>query len=141
MQVTVRKEMAVSARALWRLLTDFRIPPKHLGLESFTIEGEGIGHVRKLYLAGGERVVERLEALDTNARSLRVSLSVESPRIPWKESECTVTVFERDRNQCTMECVVQFDPMGVEESLAHRRIEGIYLGFMSAIEDELTGAV
>lgn len=140
MQVTVRKEMAASASALWRLLTDFRMPPKHLGLESFTIEGEGVGHVRTLRLAGGERVIERLDAFDEGARRLRVALTVESARIPWRDSECTVTVFEKDRDRCVMECVVRFDPMGVEASLAQRRMEGIYLGFMSAIEDELTGA-
>ncbi len=138
MQTTVRKEIAASADTVWSTLTNFRIPPKHLGFESSSLEGEGVGHVRTLRFAGGERVIERLEALDNDARSMHVSLSVEDARIPWKDSQCVVNVFETDENRCTMECVVSFDSMGVDEARSRRSMEGIYLGFMTAIEEELT---
>ncbi len=81
--------------------------------------------MRRLYLAGGGALLERLEAVDDNQRVLRYSI-VESP-LPVGDDLATLRVRDRgDGASCTVEWSREFEPVGAPESDAVKAIEGIY---------------
>src|SRR5207244_6113823 len=70
-EVHVSEPVAASAARVWEVLGDFGGVLKWGGtmLRSCTVEGSGVGAVRRLGLPGGMESVERWEAYDAAGRS------------------------------------------------------------------------
>ena len=88
-------------------------------------ELEGGGTLRRLHLAGGGELVERLERRDDGARVISYSI-VQGP-LPVADYHATLTVREADEGKaCTVEWTSEFEPAGVPADEAIRIIEDIY---------------
>jgi len=100
---SVRESIRIAAPAdtVWQVVRDFGaideyVPP----IEQATLSGSGVGAERTLTLADGERVVERLDARDDDARTLRYSI-VEAP-LPVEAYEGVLSVEAVDESACTV---------------------------------------
>ena len=78
-KVEMATELPVPAQRVWDLIGGFNtLADWHPAVEKSESEKEGAATLRRLHLAGGGAVLERLEAVDENERVLRYSI-VESP--------------------------------------------------------------
>lgn len=117
------------AAAVWKTIRDFNGAPKYLAaVTDSTIEGAGAGSVRTLTLQNGGQIVERLEALDDEARTLRYA-ALSSP-LPVDKYVATMSVEERGKSQCEVTWSSTFHPKGASQADAKDVVEGMYeIGF------------
>lgn len=103
-----------SADDVWQTVRDFGaideyVPP----IANAELSGEGIGAERTLTLEDGAQVVERLEGLDEDTRTLRYSI-VEGP-LPVEKYESAFTVEEIDGSTCEVTWSSEFDVVDAPE--------------------------
>ncbi len=126
-KVSTSMKLGVSAKQVWDLIGGFNaLPDWHPAIEKSTIEGEegATGSVRRLGLAGGGEIVERLEQLDDSGRSY--SYSIVSSPLPLANYNATIRVSEDADGNATVEWSGEFDPAGASETDAMKVVEGIY---------------
>lgn len=134
-KVRVDADFATSADALWGMVGDFTdlrwIPPVHHS----EFEGEGPGMIRRMYLDETLAVVERLDALDPEHRTISYSVHDNNP-LPVTGYRATITVVDTGPGTSRLEWRCAFDePVGTTEAEAVATIEGFYemmLGGMRA---------
>ena len=128
-EVHVSEPVAASAARVWEVLGDFGGVLKWGGtmLLSCTVEGSGVGAVRRIGLPGGAEITERCEAYDPAGRSLSYSIVGKSP-IPIRSYFSTVKVIEQGPNACRIDWQGTFEPDGVPEEQAQAMVRGIYTG-------------
>jgi len=128
-EVHVSESVAAPAARVWEVLGDFGGVLKWGGamLRSCTVEGSGVGAVRRIGLPDGGQIAERCEAYDAAGRSLSYSIVGKSP-IPIKDYFSTVKVVDEGPNACRVDWRGTFEPDGVAEERAQRMVRGIYTG-------------
>jgi hypothetical protein len=133
--VKISERVEASASDVWDLLRDFGGVTRYSrGIESCTVEGEGIGSVRTLTMGGGVQIAERLEAFDDAGR--RLQYAIVSGPLPMEDYLSTVEVRE-DGDACVIDWSSTFDPKGVSEEQACGMVEGIYRGGIKGIQKTL----
>jgi len=128
-KVTMSTRFNASADQVWKILRDFNgLPVFIAAIKKSTMEGSGIvGAVRTLTLeGGGPPIVEKLEKLDDQAKTLSYSI-VTSP-LPLKDYVATVEVVEHRPAECEVKWYSTFEPSGAPEAEAVKIIEGVYSG-------------
>ena len=134
--VKVVEAVEASADRVWALLRDFGgIARFARGIESCEVEGQGVGAVRTLGMAGGLRLQERLEAFDDPGRSLSYAIIGANP-LPFDRYFSTVKVVEESAGRCSVEWSGRYDAKGPEADVA-RMVEGIYRGGIKGIQKAL----
>src|SRR5204862_5429828 len=80
-EVKVSETVAAPAAPVWEVLGDFGGVLKWGGrmVQSCTVEGSGVGAVRRVGLPGGGEVAERCEGCERAGRALSSSIIGESP--------------------------------------------------------------
>src|SRR5438874_13799848 len=103
-EVKVTETVAASAARVWEVLGDFGGGLQWGGkmLQSCTVEGSGVGAVRRIGLPGGGEIGERCEAYDAAARSLSYSI-VGKSAVPIRNYFSTVKVIEQGPNACRID--------------------------------------
>jgi uncharacterized protein YndB with AHSA1/START domain len=124
-KVMVTEELPVPAERVWELVSEFGGIQKWSGpmIEQVTVEGDGVGAVRTIGIAGGVTLQEELRALDDAARSFSYAIIGDSP-LPVSDYLSTFTVVERGPNACRIEWGSTFEP--TDEQQAIPLVEGIY---------------
>lgn len=132
--VKVVETVNASADRVWELFRDFggiaRISP---GIQSCSVEGQGIGAIRTLKM-GGLELRERLEAFDDAGRSLCYAIIGDHP-LPFDNYLSTVRVVDQG-DACTVEWSSSYDPKGSEDQ-ASGLIQGIYKGGIAGVRKAL----
>lgn len=133
-EVKVSDAIAAPASKVWELLGDFGGVTKWGGamLQSCTVEGEGVGAVRRIGLPGGLEISERLEAYDAAKRSFSYAIIGKSP-IPIKNYVSVCTIVETGANACRVDWNGSFEPDGVAEEQAQGMVRGIYVGGIAGV--------
>jgi hypothetical protein len=136
--VEVSETVAAPASAVWAVVRDFGGIARWGGpmLQSCTVEGSGIGAVRRVGLPGGASVVERLEAFDDAGRSLSYSIIEKSP-IPVKDYLSTIRVAEEGADRCRVNWSGRFEPDGASEADTTKLIRGVYAGGIAGLRKTL----
>ncbi len=125
-EVTRTGTFAASPDELWAMVSDFGGLDKFVdGLEPYETEGEGVGAKRSIPMGGGV-VVETLDALDDDARSLTYSI-VESP-LPFKDYAATMTVGADGESGSSLTWTGTFEPDGASKEDAEKLAGNIYSG-------------
>jgi carbonic anhydrase/acetyltransferase-like protein (isoleucine patch superfamily)/carbon monoxide dehydrogenase subunit G len=133
-EVKVSDHIAASADAVWGLLEDFGAIGRFTeGLESCTLEGEGVGAVRTIRMPGLE-MQERLESFDPARRTLQYAI-VAGP-LPLEQYLATIAVSD-DGDGARIDWSSTFEPKGIEEDQARRMIEGVYAGGIAGMKKAL----
>ena len=135
MEVKITENFGAPAAKVWELLRDFggirRWNPN--GIESVTVEGEGVGAVRTIGIPGGVSLQERLEAYDEQARSFSYSFYGKLV-IPLESYYATMTVVEEADATCHVDWYSTFDHPAMQEDVARKLVEGIYHGGFAALK-------
>ena len=132
--VKVVETVDAGADRVWELFRDFGgITRFSDGIQSCTVEGEGIGAVRTLDM-GGLKLQERLEAFDDGGRTLSYAIIGDHP-LPFDNYLSTIKVVDQG-DACTVEWSSTYDPKG-EGDQASGLIQGIYKGGIAGIKKAL----
>lgn len=139
--VKVSESVAAPAAKVWELLGDFGGLMKWGGgmLQSCTVEGSGVGAVRRNGLPGGMEIVERCEAYDAAARSLSYSMVSESRILSVKNYLSVCTVVETGADECRVDWSATFDVDGITEDQARGMVRGLYLAGIAGVRRLLLG--
>ena len=132
LRTSVSHRFAVPADKLWDLIGDFGNMQKWTGgkPESCVQEGEGVGSLRRLTLADGRVIVDRLEA--TAERSYTYSI-VTSP-LPYKSYRATMQVAAVDETTSELTWTGEFEPVGLTDDEAIAATKGMYHYGISLME-------
>ena len=127
-KVSMSTRLNASAEQVWKVLRDFNgLPVFIAAIKQSTMEGAGVGALRTLTLdGGGPPIIEKLEGLDDQARTLSYSI-VTSP-LPLTNYLATVETIETGATECEVKWYSTFEPQGVPEAEAVKVIEGVYSG-------------
>jgi len=127
--ISMRTTIHASADAVWQTIRDFNAAPRYIAaIANSVMQGSGVGAVRTLTLQDGAQVVERLESLDHQARTL--SYSIASAPLPLAHYVSTMRVQDLGGGRCELRWSPTFEPQGVTEAEAKQLVEGIYtMGF------------
>ena len=123
-KVNMQTELDVPAQQVWDLIGSFNaLPDWHPAVESSELEKGG--QIRKLRLAGGGTIVEKLETISDNERVYTYSI-VDSP-LPVSDYTASISVRQDDDGDGTIvEWSSSFQAQGAPENEAVRAIEEIY---------------
>ncbi len=122
-KVTMQADFKVAPQKVWDLIGGFNaLPDWHPAVEKSVLEKEGM--VRRLSLAGGGTVVEKLERVDDNERVYSYSI-IDSP-LPVADYIATIRVKDDGQGNSIVEWSSEFVPKGAPEGDAIEAIQGIY---------------
>jgi hypothetical protein len=132
----VNQEFQASADTVWKEVADFGgIGEWAPGVESCKLEGEGVGSVRVLGMAGGVVMKERLETLDAAARCLSYAI-IEGP-MPVENYLATIKVVPVGDGS-RVDWGASFDaPEGVPADAVAKGVGGAYSGMLAALKKKL----
>jgi hypothetical protein len=127
-KVSMSTRLNASADQVWKVLRDFNgLPVFVAAIKKSTMEGSGVGAVRTLtFEGGGPPVVEKLEKLDDQAKTLSYSI-ITSP-LPLKDYFSTMEVMDAGAGQCELKWYSTFEPKDAPEAEAVKVVEGVYAG-------------
>lgn len=127
-KVSMSTRLNASADQVWKVLRDFNgLPVFVAAIKKSTMEGSGVGAVRTLtFEGGGPPVVEKLEKLDDQAKTLSYSI-ITSP-LPLKDYFSTMEVMDVGAGQCELKWYSTFEPKDAPEAEAVKVVEGVYAG-------------
>jgi len=125
-KVSMSGQFPVSPDQIWETIGRFAgLHDWHPAVESSETEGDGVGSVRKLHLAGGGTILEKLESIDDGERVYSYSI-VDSP-LPVSGYKSTLRVRDgKDGTGSMVEWSSEFQASGASENDAVKVIEGIY---------------
>ena len=136
-EVIVRRKVAAPAQQCWELLSNFGgVADSSPMIETCTVEGEGVGAVRTLGMAGGLSIQERLEAHDEAGLTYSYSIIGESP-LPFTDYLSTVKIEAAGEGACTIDWRGRFTPKGDDEAGPAGIVNGIYSGGIKALGKQL----
>jgi len=123
-KVSATTKLAVPAAMVWEVIGNFHaLPDWHPAVESSEKE-ETDGEVRRrLNLAGGGTILEKLEHIDDKERLY--TYSIISGPLPVANYEATLRVRD-DGGGCSVEWSSEFEPSGAPEGDATAVIRQVY---------------
>lgn len=137
-EVHVNEPIAAPAARVWELVRDFGGVAQWGGpaLQSCTVEGAGVGAVRRIGLPGGLAIAERLEALDDAGRTLSYAIVGKSP-IPVKDYLATIRIVEDGPQASRVDWSSNFEPDGASAEQAQALVRGVYTGGIAGLRKAL----
>jgi len=121
-KVSMTTDLQASADDVWRLIGSFNaLPDWHPAVETSELKEEG--QERVLSLAGGGKIVERLEKKSEHEREY--SYSIKDSPLPVKNYSATLKVRDDDSGGCSVEWSSDFEAVGGDND-AMKVIENIY---------------
>ncbi len=122
-------EIPGPAAEVWRLLADFGAIEKWWPagmLEKVVSEGEGIGMVRHMHTLIGLILSERLDGLDHETRTIRLSI-IDGLPLGIEDYHAVGRVIANEENVCTLDWRGTYEiPSASSEADARAVIEGAY---------------
>ncbi len=122
-KVNMNTSLNVSPEKLWEMIGGFNaLPDWHPAVEKSELEEEG--SVRRLSLAGGGTIIEKLEKIDDNEHLYSYTI-IDSP-LPVANYASTIRIKDDGSGNSTVEWSSEFSPKDVPENDAVEVIQGIY---------------
>lgn len=125
------------ADAIWQVISDFGAACKYLfAVVNCTVEGAGVGALRRLTNVDGSTILERLEVLDEIGQRLSYALLTDTP---FRDCVTTVAVRELGPSQAEVEWSATFEAAGLPESEAVALLEDAFELNSQALQHFLAG--
>ena len=135
--VKVVETVDAGADRVWELFRDFGgVTRFSAGIQSCTVEGEGVGAVRTITLPGDTKLHEQLTAHDDAGRSFSYAIVRESP-LPVRDYLATFKLSELGPDRCRIEWGSSFELGGLSEDDTRPMIEGIYTSGIASLKATL----
>lgn len=128
MNVVVEETVAADADRVFEVIGNFAGLERNEMIADFTVTGSGVGAVRRIILANGGVIEERLEAHDAARRTFTYAIINQQTALPVANYSATVTVKPLDAHSAAIHWAGSFNPAGVSEAQAETLIGGIYKG-------------
>lgn len=107
-EILSRRVVPAPADVVWSDLRTFAGGERFSDqIERMTLEGSGVGATREVVFASGDRVVERLDAVDDASRTLEYAMV--SGSMPFENYRGRMRVIPNDEGSCTVEWTATFD--------------------------------
>ena len=126
-EVKVVEKVGAAAADVWAVLGDFGGMKVGGPIESFEVDGDGVGAVRRIGLGGGV-IVERLNRFEAAQRTLSYSITNDDCPLPVSGYSATIQVTDDGDGSCTVDWTGTFEPREVSEDQAMTVVRGIYTG-------------
>ena len=124
-QISKSTTLNAPANEVWGTVGDFNGIPKFVPVFSArAVDGAGVGARRTLTLRDGGTVLESLESLDDEARTLTYAI-IESP-LPLAGYVSTMAVRDLGDGRCEFNWSCSFDAQGAPEADVVAIVEGVY---------------
>ncbi len=134
-KVSVSTRISAPADEVWRLVGGWNaLPDWHPAVEKSEIE-QG-GHLRRLRLADGTEITERLEKLDSGERTYTYSIT--ACALPVTNYRSTITVGAEGATS-TVEWSTNFEPLGAPEADVVKSLSDFYQAGFDNLKKLLTG--
>ena len=134
-RVTIIEDFGVSADTLYEMLGDFTNLSWVPAVPKVEFIGEGPGMIRNMYLAEGlPPIVERLDALDPQTRSVTYAIPQNNP-LPVKDYQATMTVVETGPDTCRLEWRCNFQADGITDEAADQALQAFYGSLLPSIHE------
>ncbi len=122
-KVDMKTDLNVAPEEVWKLIGGFNtLPDWHPAIEKSELEEEG--SMRRLGLAGGGTIIEKLVKLDDKERVYSYSI-IDSP-LPVANYTASISVKDDGTGNTTVEWSSEFDAKNAAENEAMDVIAGIY---------------
>jgi len=130
------QKLPASAEAVWEVIGGFgALGDWHPAIEKLELQDGG--KLRRLHLAGGGLIVERLEAHDDHARHYSYTI-VEGP-LPVADYHSTLKVeAEPGGHHCVVHWSGHFKAQGISDAEAEKVVYGVYRGGLDALKQRFT---
>ena len=112
---------------VWRFVREFSGADKYISI-MVAIEqiGDGIGAIRIVTLADGSRVVDRLEGLDEQRRTISYSILQSTGPLPFSGYVATMHVRDAGTDRCEVDWSATYAPKNGQEQAAEQLLESVY---------------
>jgi carbon monoxide dehydrogenase subunit G len=131
-EIRIEQEIRAAADAVWPVVSDFAGITRFMaGLEKVEVQGQGIGAVRTVTVAGGNKLQERLESFDPKARSF--SYSVLPGAVPVQNYLATVKLADAGAGRTRITWTARFDAPGLSEAQVGPLSKGMEQAYGAAI--------
>lgn len=134
-RVVLKSDIAASPESLWRAIKGFSsVADWNPMVQAVRAEGDDVGSLRQIEVAGAGRFVERLDELDDGERVIRYSI-LESP-LPV--DDCLVEVRVRDNGDgtATVEWKSSFESTAASEFTAVRSFQKLYQNALDNLQTQ-----
>ncbi len=134
-EVIVRRRVGASADTVWDLMSNFGgLVEWNEGIESCTLEGEGVGAVRTLGMPGGLTIQERLETHEAGDKHYAYAIVGGTP-LPFTDYLAHVRIEEAGDDACLVDWRSSFE--AEDAAVATKIITGIYASGLAAVGKHL----
>ena len=121
-KISMKQDLKVAADQVWNMIGHFNaLPDWHPNVEKSELKEAG--QVRKLSLAGGGTIIEKLEKVDDKTRTY--SYTIQDSPLPVKNYRAELTVHD-EKDGCSVEWSSEFDAAGVGDSDAMKAVQDVY---------------
>ena len=121
-RVSRKTTINILSDVIWQLISKLGAACHYLAMVvNCTVAGEGVGARRTLTSADGNSIVERLEALDGDARQLSYALLTDTP---FRNCLTTIALRDLGLHQAELEWSATFEADGLPASEAAELMEG-----------------
>lgn len=137
--IDVRKDVPAPADAVWHELRSFEGIENWLPMiEHSEVRGHGVGATRECTVAGGGRILERLQEVDDDERRLVYTI-FEAPMPIWDHSS-TMRVLPDGPDASTVVWSASFDAPGDAAEEIEATLRGAYASGLDGLRASFGGA-
>lgn len=134
--VSMKTELDAPVADVWEIVGDFGSLAIYMeGVDNVTVEGEGVGAVRTIFLEDGGKAIETLESHD--AEGMTLSYSAQEGPLPVEDYLATMTVTALDEGRSQLAWSSKFKAKGVSDADAKTTMSGIYQTGFDGLAREL----
>lgn len=138
MEAKVKKTIKAPADKVWATIRSFDDVDTFIpAIATCSVEGNGVGAKRICTMQDGGKILERLERVDEEAKTLQYSIS-EAP-LPVSDYLGTVKVRDLGNGTTEVEWLSTMEVKGMPEAELKAMLEGIYASGIEGLE-KLHGA-
>ena len=136
-EVTVQRELPVTADKAWALVSDFGDISWAPGMNKVEVTGEGPGMVRAIHMPGGNPPIEeRLEVLDKDQRLMEYIIPGGIP-MPVTDYHASARGVALGGDSCRLDWSFRAKEVGVSAQDAQAIVAGFYGQMLDWIAAEL----
>jgi len=137
--VQVKKNCSFPAARAWELLSDFGNLSWAPGMGDVSVEGQGVGMIRKIALKDLPPAVELLDSLDPATMSFSYSV-IEGNPMPVSDLRGEVRVHALTSDSCEIEWRAFASSASISDEDAHALLSRFYGGTLKVIEAYLSSS-
>lgn len=132
--VSERIRISAPADDVWQTVRDFGAIDEYLPpVATAELSGQGVGATRTLTLEDGAQIIERLDGIDEDARTLRYSI-IEGP-LPIENYESTLSVTAIDESACEVRWASDFDVVDAPEDEVASTLAELYTAGLAGLNE------